>query len=80
MKAQSASDLTIKDLITSDPNIMSGRRVFRGTRVPVEVVFENLVDGMSLEDILDDYRTLDRNDVVRVIELMSASLAGARAA
>jgi uncharacterized protein (DUF433 family) len=80
MKAQSASDLTINDLITSDPNIMSGRRVFRGTRVPVEVVFENLVDGMSLEDILDDYRTLDRNDVVRVIELMSASLAGARAA
>ncbi len=71
---------TLDDLITRDPEIMGGRRVFRGTRVPIEVLFENLADGMSLDDILDEYRTLDRGDVVRVLELTSAGLAASRAA
>jgi uncharacterized protein (DUF433 family) len=70
----------LDDLITSDPQVMGGRRVFRHTRVPVEVLFENLADGMSLEEILDQYETLDRDDVVRVLELTSLALAGPRAA
>ncbi|WP_279601498.1 DUF433 domain-containing protein [Methylobacterium sp. J-072] len=71
---------TLEDLITSDPEIMSGRRVFRGTRVPVEVLFENLADGLSVDEILDAYQTLDRDDVVRVLTLASRSLAGSEAA
>ncbi|SFL46906.1 DUF433 domain-containing protein [Methylobacterium pseudosasicola] len=71
---------TLKDLITSDPEIMGGRRVFRGTRVPVEVLFENLADGLSVDEILDAYQTLDRDDVVRVLTLASRSLAGSEAA
>ncbi|MCJ2092449.1 DUF433 domain-containing protein [Methylobacterium sp. J-072] len=59
---------------------MSGRRVFRGTRVPVEVLFENLADGLSVDEILDAYQTLDRDDVVRVLTLASRSLAGSEAA
>ncbi|MBC8128913.1 MAG: DUF433 domain-containing protein [Rhizobiaceae bacterium] len=54
---------------------MGGRRVFRGTRVPVEVLFENLADGMSLDEILDDYETLDHDDVVMVLELTATALA-----
>lgn len=73
-------NLTLDDLITSRPEVMGGRRVFRGTRVPVEVLFENLADGMSLDDILDEYETLDRDDVVRVLELASTTLAGQQAA
>jgi uncharacterized protein (DUF433 family) len=68
------------DLITSDPQVMGGRRVFRHTRVPVEVLFENLADGMSLDEILDQYETLSRDDVVRVLELTSMALARPRAA
>lgn len=71
---------TLDDLITSRPDVMSGRRVFRGTRVPVEVVFENLADGMSLDEILDQFEMLTRDDVVRVIELAAAELARPRAA
>ncbi|WP_375454582.1 DUF433 domain-containing protein [uncultured Methylobacterium sp.] len=66
---------SLDDLITSDPDVLGGRRVFRGTRVPVEVLFENLADGLSLEDVLDAYRTLDRDDVIRVLELASTRLA-----
>src|ERR1700722_10943060 len=66
---------TLNDLVTSDPEVLGGRRVFRGTRVPVEVLFENLADGMSIDEILDQYESLDRDDVVRVLELASATLA-----
>ena len=71
---------TLDDLVTSDPEVLGGRRVFRGTRVPIEVLFENLADGMSIDEILDQYESLDRDDVVRVLELASAILAHPRAA
>lgn len=71
---------SLDDLITSDPGILGGRRVFRGTRVPVEVLLENLVDGLSLEEVLDAYPTLDRHDVVQVLELASTHLAAAPSA
>ncbi len=70
----------LNELVTSDPAIMGGRRVFRGTRVPVEVLFENLADGLSLDEILDEYESLDRADVVAVLELTARSLAAPRAA
>ena len=66
--------LDLDDLIVSNPEILGGRRVFRNTRVPVEALFENLADGMSLDEILQDFLTLDRADVVKVLELTSASL------
>lgn len=71
---------SLHELITSDPGILGGRSVFRRTRVPVEVLFENLADGLSLNEILDQYRTLDRDDVVRVLELTAEKLAASRAA
>lgn len=58
----------MSSLIVSDPNILSGTPVFIGTRVPVAVVFENLADGLSLEEILDAYPTLDREQVVQVLQ------------
>jgi len=70
----------LDDLVTSDPEVMGGRRVFRGTRVPIEALFENLADGMSLDEILDQFQTLDRGDIVRVLELTAAELARPRAA
>ena len=70
----------LDDLIVSNSEILGGARVFRGTRVPVEALFDNLADGMSLDEILSNFKTLDRADVVRVLELTSALLASPRAA
>jgi uncharacterized protein (DUF433 family) len=53
----------------SNPDVMGARLVFRGTRIPVEVLFENLADGLSLDEILDAYPTLSREDAVAAIEL-----------
>jgi len=54
---------------TTNPDVMGGRLVFRGTRIPVEVLFENLADGMSLDEILDAYPALNREDAVAAIEM-----------
>jgi uncharacterized protein (DUF433 family) len=59
-------------LFASDPEIMGGRLVFRGTRIPVEVLFENLADGLSLDEILDSYPGLERDVAVAAIELAGA--------
>ena len=55
--------------IVRDPDILGGRPVFRGTRVPVDVLFDNLADGLTLNEILRAYPTLDRADVVRALDL-----------
>ena len=61
-------------LFACDPEVMGGRFVFRGTRIPVEVLFENLADGMSLDEILDAYPGLPRDTAVTAIELAGAAL------
>jgi uncharacterized protein (DUF433 family) len=61
-------------LFTSNPDVMGGRLVFRGTRIPVEVLFENLADGMSLDEILDAYPNLKRDDAVAAIEIACESV------
>jgi uncharacterized protein (DUF433 family) len=61
-------------IFSSDPDVMGGRLVFRGTRIPVEVLFDNLADGMSLDDILDAYPGIPRENAVAAIELAGAAI------
>ena len=63
-----------QSLFTSDPDVMGGRLVFRGTRIPVEVLFENLADGMSLHDISDAYPGLSYEIAIATIELTSSTV------
>lgn len=55
-------------VIVRNPDILGGRPVFRGTRVPVEVLFENLKDGLSLDEIVEAYPSLSRNDLVACLD------------
>ena len=54
-------------IVVSDPDIMGGRPVLRGTRVPVSTLFENLADGLSLDDILAEWPTVERGDLVALL-------------
>jgi uncharacterized protein (DUF433 family) len=74
MNVQRKSLPSAASLFASDPEVMGGRLVFRGTRIPVEVLFENLADGMSLEEILDAYPGLARDSAVAAIELAGAAI------
>jgi uncharacterized protein (DUF433 family) len=52
-----------QQMTISDPEILRGTPVFRGTRIPVELVAEMLVDGATVEEILEGYPALDRERV-----------------
>jgi len=65
------------DVIVRDPEILGGRPVFRGTRVPVEVLFENLEDGLSIDEIIEAYPSLNKEDVIACLEGACASLKAA---
>lgn len=55
--------------IVRNPAILGGRPVFRGTRVPIEVLFDNLADGLDLDEILASYPTVKREDALAVLEM-----------
>lgn len=54
--------------ITRDPEVMHGTPVFRGTRVPVETLFEYLEHGDSLDDFLEGFPSVSRDVAVQVLE------------
>jgi uncharacterized protein (DUF433 family) len=58
----------LKGIIHSDPEIMGGTPVFVGTRVPLQNLIDSLEGGESLEDFLEAFPTVTRNQAVAVIE------------
>lgn len=50
-------------VVVRNERILGGRPVFRGTRVQVELLFENLAEGYSLDEIVENFPTLDRSDL-----------------
>jgi uncharacterized protein (DUF433 family) len=60
--------------VESIPGKVSGAWVLRGTRMPVSVIFENLEAGASLDDIMEWFEGLDREQVKAVIEFVARSL------
>ncbi|MEM0940122.1 MAG: DUF433 domain-containing protein [Bacteroidota bacterium] len=57
------------DVINVDPDILGGTPVFSGTRVPVASLFDHLESGISLEDFLDDFPSVTKEQAVRLLEL-----------
>ena len=60
--------------VESVPEKVSGAWVFRGTRMPVAAVFENLEDGLSIDDLVELYDGLTREQVQAVLEFAARSL------
>ena len=57
-----------KSAVHSDPNIMGGALVFRGTRVPVQTLFDYIEAGDPLERFLDHFPTVSREQAVAALE------------
>jgi uncharacterized protein (DUF433 family) len=55
------------DRITIDPAICHGKPCIRGLRYPVESLLELLAGGMSIEQVLEDYEDLQREDVLAAL-------------
>jgi uncharacterized protein (DUF433 family) len=66
--------MNIKDLVEVDPEKMGGTPVFAGTRVPVSHLFECLEGGETVDEFLDQFPTVNREQVLGVLELSKESL------
>lgn len=60
--------------IHSDPEIMGGVPVFIGTRVPAQTLFDYLADGCSLDEFLDNFPTVSREQALRLLDLASTTV------
>jgi uncharacterized protein (DUF433 family) len=58
----------LKGIIHSDPETMGGTPVFVGTRVPLQNLIDYLEGGESVEDFLDAFPSVKREQVIAVIE------------
>jgi uncharacterized protein (DUF433 family) len=60
--------------VESIPGKVSGAWVLKGTRMPVSAIFENIADGASIDDLMEWFDGLDREQVKAVIEFAGRSL------
>ena len=69
LKQEERPDNAASRIINIDPEVVSGTPVFRGTRVPVRTLTDNLVWGYGLDYILDNYPGVSRGQAIRFIML-----------
>lgn len=53
--------------VNIDPEVMSGTPVFEGTRVPIDALTNNLADGVSLNEFLENFPTVSRDQALAII-------------
>lgn len=68
-----ALDWSACTAVESVPGKVSGAWVFRGTRLPVATIFENLEDGLTIEEIMEQF-DVTREQINAVLEFAARSL------
>lgn len=66
--------ITKPPLITSAPDILGGTPVFSGTRVPVQTLIEYLEGGQSIDEFLQGFPTVSRDQVIAFLEEAKARM------
>lgn len=64
------------DVININHEILGGTPVFKGTRVPIETLFDHLESGVTIDTFLDDYPTVTKKQVIQVLELVGQLFTG----
>ncbi|MEK7671951.1 MAG: DUF433 domain-containing protein, partial [Bacteroidota bacterium] len=55
------------DVINIDPEILGGTPVFSGTRVPIETLFDHIEEGVPLDEFLDDFPSVTKEQALAVL-------------
>ena len=66
--------MEIRELISIDPEILGGQPVFKGTRVPIETLFDHLEAGVSLAEFLEDFPTVTKDQATATLEVATKLL------
>jgi len=61
-------------IITASPDVMSGTPVFAKTRVPVQTLLDYLKAGESIDDFLEGFPTVKREQVIAFLEAVEAQI------
>lgn len=69
------ANMTLTDRIEIDPEVMLGKPVIRGTRIPVELILRKLSEGASEADLMDAYPRLAREDIQAAMRYAADTLA-----
>ena len=64
-----------EERIELNPEILVGKPVVRGTRLSVQLIIERLADGWTTEEVVDQYPTLTKDDVLACLRYASQCLA-----
>lgn len=67
--------MTVYDRIEMNPDVMLGKPVIRGTRIPVELIVRKVAEGATEEILLDAYPRLTREDVRAALRFAADMLA-----
>ena len=65
-------------IISRSPDIMSGTPVFAGTRVPIQTMIDYLAGGHPLDEFLDDFPTVRREQALELLQRVKEMLADAQ--
>jgi uncharacterized protein (DUF433 family) len=65
-------------IISRSPNILSGTPVFAGTRVPVQTIIDYVAGGHSLDEFLDDFPTVRREQALELLKQIKERLGDAQ--
>ncbi len=60
--------MNIKDIISIDEQVLGGQPVFKGTRVPIESLFDHLEAGFSLNTFLEDFPSVTKEQAVALLD------------
>jgi len=59
----------MSDIIESDPNILGGKPIIKGTRIPVALIYELIGLNYSIDQILEEYPHLKRLIILKILEI-----------
>ncbi|HEV7425849.1 MAG TPA: DUF433 domain-containing protein [Thermoanaerobaculia bacterium] len=66
--------MTVADIVSSDPDVQGGATVFTGTRVPLKNLMDYLEAGDSIEQFLDDFPSVKREQAIGALEFAKEAL------
>lgn len=58
----------LPDRIVMDPEVLSGKPTIEGTRISVEIVLELMASGLGIDEVLEEYPSLEREDVLAALD------------
>lgn len=71
--------MSIQELVTTDKEVLAGQPVFKGTRVPVESLFDYLEAGVSIDDFLEEFPSVDKEQAIAILDIANKMITSQQA-